>query len=177
MKIDQLEQIAREAGFTCFAPLDIKTIELKEEVRQMCADNVCHQYNKRWSCPPGCGTLEECRQRIGSYSYGILVQTVGEVEDSFDYDSMKEMESSHKKNFQRMLDILRQSCDHLLPLSAGACTCCEHCTYPDAPCRFPDRMTASMEAYGMIVLEVCKANGMQYYYGSDKIAFTSCFLL
>lgn len=32
-----------------------------------------------------------------------------------------------------------------------------------------------MEAYGM--LEVCKANGLGYYYGPDKIAYTSCFLL
>ena len=36
---------------------------------------------------------------------------------------------------------------------------------------------ASMEAYGLLVLEVCKANGLQYYYGSDKMAYNSCFLL
>ena len=38
-------------------------------------------------------------------------------------------------------------------------------------------MIASMEAYGMVVLEVCKANGLTYYYGADKMAYTSCFLL
>lgn len=27
------------------------------------------------------------------------------------------------------------------------------------------------------VLEVCKANGLTYYYGADKMAYTSCFLL
>ena len=34
-----------------------------------------------------------------------------------------------------------------------------------------------MEAYGLVVLEVCKANSLQYYYGADKMAYTSCFLL
>jgi hypothetical protein len=29
----------------------------------------------------------------------------------------------------------------------------------------------------MVVLEVCKANGLTYYYGPDKMAYTSCFLL
>ena len=29
----------------------------------------------------------------------------------------------------------------------------------------------------MLVLEVCKANGLQYYYGPDKMAYTSCFLV
>ena len=38
-------------------------------------------------------------------------------------------------------------------------------------------MISSMEAYGMVVLEVCRANGLQYYYGADKMAYTSCFLL
>ncbi|MEF2837758.1 MAG: DUF2284 domain-containing protein [Oscillospiraceae bacterium] len=49
--------------------------------------------------------------------------------------------------------------------------------HPDAPCRFPDKQIASMEAYGMLVLEICKSNGLQYYYGADKMAYTSCFLL
>ena len=29
----------------------------------------------------------------------------------------------------------------------------------------------------MLVMEVCKANDLQYYYGSNAIAYTSCFLL
>jgi len=179
MKIDmnKLEQIAKETGFTHTAPLDPDTIELRDEVRQMCADNVCRQYNKRWSCPPGCGTLDECRKQINEYTCGILVQTVGDIEDSFDYESMKETEELHKEHFQKMLELLRKEYDHILPLGAGACTICENCTYPAADCRFPDKKISSMEAYGMIVLDVCKANHMQYYYGSDKIAYTSCFLL
>jgi predicted metal-binding protein len=65
----------------------------------------------------------------------------------------------------------------VLALGAGCCTICRTCAYPDAPCRFPDRAVASMEAFGLLVLEVCKANGLQYYYGSDKMAYNSCFLL
>ena len=38
-------------------------------------------------------------------------------------------------------------------------------------------VASSMEAYGMVVMETCKANGMGYYYGPQSIAYTSCFLL
>ena len=65
----------------------------------------------------------------------------------------------------------------MLALGAGCCTQCAVCSYPDSPCRFPEKMVSSMEAYGMLVLEVCQKNGMAYYYGPNTIAYTSCFLL
>lgn len=177
MNYQPLSKLAEEAGFTAWAPLDISTIELKPEVRDMCAANACGQYGKRWSCPPGCGTLEECVQRLKGYTQGILVQTCGDIEDGFDFEAMMEIESDHKAHFSEMYERIRQSSGNVMALGAGCCTACAQCTYPGAPCRFPEKQVSSMEAYGMLVLEVCKRNGLTYYYGSDKIAYTSCFLL
>ena len=61
-------------------------------------------------------------------------------------------------------------------MGVGACSLCEECTYPDAPCRFPDRMATSMEACGLFVSKVCTDNGLAYNYGQGNMAFTSCFL-
>lgn len=177
MTYEQLTKLAEEAGFTAWAALEAATIELKPEVRDMCAANACGQYGKRWSCPPGCGTLEECTGRLTEYPHGILVQTSGEIEDGFDFEAMMEIEASHKEHFSKMHDALLEAGLPVLAIGAGCCTQCAKCTYPDAPCRFPEKMTASMEAYGMLVLEVCKKNGLPYYYGADKMAYTSCFLL
>ena len=90
---------------------------------------------------------------------------------------MMEIEADHKEHFSEMQEALRDAGIPVLAIGAGCCTVCGKCTYPDEPCRFPDKMVASMEAYGMVVLEVCKANGLTYYYGADKMAYTSCFLL
>ena len=177
MTYEQLSDLAKEAGFSACAPLDIATIELKPEVRDMCASNSCGQYGKRWSCPPGCGTLEECTTRLKKYDRGILVQTYGYVEDGFDFEAMLEIEADHKEHFLQMYEALQEAGKDVLAIGAGCCTQCARCTYPDTPCRFPEKMISSMEAYGMLVLEICKANGLQYYYGSDKMAYTSCFLL
>ena len=77
MNFKDLKQLCLSHGFTNVVPLACDTIELKPEVRQMCASDSCHKYNKCWSCPPGCGTLEECEQRVRKYKLGILVQTAG----------------------------------------------------------------------------------------------------
>ena len=177
MTYEQLAALAERSGFSAWAPLDTSTIELKPEVRDMCAVNSCGQHGKRWSCPPGCGTLEECAARLKGFTYGILVQTYGDIEDGFDFEAMMEIEAEHKSNFNEMYAVLRDNGKNVLAIGAGCCTQCVTCTYPDAPCRFPEKMTSSMEAYGMLVLEICKDNGLQYYYGSDKMAYTSCFLL
>ena len=177
MTYEQLTAIAQEAGFSAWAHLDAASIELKPEVRDMCAVNSCGQYGKRWSCPPGCGTLEECTKSIRAFSQGILVQTYGNIEDSFDFESMIEIEKEHKEHFHEMHEVLRETVAEVLALSAGCWTQCTKCTYPAEPCRFPEKYVASMEAYGMLVLEICKANGLHYYYGTEKMAYTSCFLL
>jgi predicted metal-binding protein len=54
---------------------------------------------------------------------------------------------------------------------------CKTCTYPDAPCRFPEKMSASMEALGMVVSDVCKDNNLPYYYGAGTLTFVGCVLL
>jgi len=177
MTYQQLAELAQKAHFSAWAALDAATIELKPEVRDMCAVNSCGQYGKRWSCPPGCGTLEECTDRLKGYTHGILVQTCGDIEDGFDFEAMMEIEADHKEHVMAMYETLRETGESVLALGAGCCTTCVKCTYPEESCRFPDKMIASMEAYGMVVLEVCKANGLQYYYGSEKMAYTSCFLL
>ena len=177
MNFCELEKLGLEAGFSHVVPLDRTTIEIKSEVREMCRTGNCGAYGKKWSCPPGCGTLEECKAQLEQYQWGILVQTVGPLEDSLDYESMMEIEARHKDHFAQLEKILRKSYPDMLALGAGGCTKCEICTYPDAPCRFPGQAFASMEAFGMLVLQVCKANNLTYYYGPNTMAYTSCFLL
>ena len=177
MDYSALELLAQKHGFTYTAPLDPKTIDVKMEVRQMCEANTCGRYNKCWSCPPGCGSLEEHRERVAGYNIGILVQTVGELEDNLDFEAMMDTEAAHKKHFLEFYAELRKLYPGMLALGSGSCTQCKPCAYPDAPCRFPEKMVSSMEAYGMLVTEVCKANNMRYNYGPCTIAYTSCYLL
>ena len=95
----ELLALAKSCGFTASAPLDPASIELKQAVRDMCKENTCGQYGKRWSCPPGCGNLEQCRTQLSGYSTGLLVQTTGAIEDSFDFEGIQAIEQQHKLHF------------------------------------------------------------------------------
>ncbi len=177
MDFERLKAEGLKAGFTHVALLDCSTMEVKQEVRDMCSSGQCKMYGTNWACPPACGTLEECQERIAAFRQGLLVQTVGELEDELDGEGMMEAQVRHKENFARFLAVLRQEYPDLLALGAGSCTVCAKCSYPDAPCRFPEKSVSSVESYGILVLQLCKDNHLEYYYGQDHIAYTSCYLL
>ena len=155
LDFERLKAEALEVGFSHAAPLDASTIQLREDVRAMCSANSCGAYGSNWSCPPACG----------------------EIEDSFDAEGIMEAQARHKEHFSALHEQLIGRWPNLLALSAGICTRCKQCTYPDAPCRFPQKRFSSMEAYGILVTDACRANGLAYYYGPGTIAYTSCFLL
>ena len=86
MTIEELKQLALDCGFHHVGDLDADTIEMHVEARDACAENKCHSYGKNWNCPPGCGTLEECSERVHSYKRGVIVETTGTMEDAFDFE-------------------------------------------------------------------------------------------
>ncbi len=177
LNYQELIGMGENAGFTHVAPLKVSTIQLMPEVRDMCAANTCGAYGKKWSCPPGCGDLETCRAKVQKYTEGILVQTVGTLEDEMDYEAMAETNQKHMETFLKFYEQLRPLYPEMLAIGAGGCKQCKTCTYPDQPCRFPEKLVIPMEAYGMLVSQVCKDNNLPYYYGKCTIAYTGCFLL
>lgn len=170
-------KLAENAGFEHCRKLNTAALRCMPEVRDMCAADKCGVYGRSWACPPACGSLEHCAKRIASYADGIIVQTVGELEDEFDLDGIAEAQKRHKRCFETLVRQVRLLSPDCLPLSAGNCTRCEVCTYPRSPCRYPKKRLSSMEAYGLLVSEVCSASGLPYYRGEKTISFTSCILI
>jgi predicted metal-binding protein len=175
--IDAVKELARECGFSYTGALDVSTIRVRTEVRDACAANKCNAYGKKWSCPPACGTLEECEARLRKYQRGLILQTSGELEDALDGEAMMQIAEDHGKHLDDFGAKLHDLFPKSLLIGAGACKRCETCTYPGAPCRFPDKMIASMEALGMVVSDVCKDNGLPYYYGPNTMTYVSCVLI
>ena len=169
--------LAWASGFTQVSELNVAALEFLPEVREMCAADRCQSFHRSWSCPPACGTLEEAAKTASGYQQGILVQSTATLEDEFDVETMQETEGVHKKRFYALSETVRQLYPDCLPMAAGACRICQTCTYPDAPCRFPEKLIPSMEAYGLFVSRVCEQSNTKYYYGPQTITFTSCILL
>ena len=174
---EALIQEALDSGFSQAGELDVGALAFLPEVRDMCSADRCHQYGKNWRCPPGCGSIEDAAKKAAAYSSGILVQTIGQMEDEFDYETIQESGDAHKANFAALAKALKGRWGDVLPMGAGACTLCAACAYPDAPCRHPEDSISSMEAYGLWVSRVCELSNLPYNNGKNTITYTSCYLL
>jgi predicted metal-binding protein len=174
-------KLAEELGFTHYGPLDPATIHPRHEVRDTCATDKCHLYGTNWSCPPACGTVDECAAQVAQYSHGILLQTTAQLEDEFDIETMQSAREEHAKRMKEFAKQFRglppcgEGKGQPLVFSVGHCEVCEKCAYPE-PCRIPGSAMSSMEAFGMVVSDVCQANDIPYYYGKGTLTYTACAL-
>lgn len=172
-----LTNLALEIGFEYSSEFGAGSLVFSHEVRDMCASGRCKRYGKCWSCPPACGSIETLEARARRFALCMLVQTVSPLDGDFDADGLKAAEEKHKRRF----DILARQAriithGEFLPMGAGSCTRCVKCTYPDKPCRHPDKLWPSMEAYGILVSDACKSAGLDYYHGTQTITYSSCIL-
>ena len=173
---NELLQLVQERGFSQYGILSTEGLQFRTEVREMCASDRCHLYGRSWKCPPACGSLEEIREEAKRFRKGIVLQMTGQMEDDYDIETMMETEVTLKKKVLALVEELKKQGYEVLPMSAGGCTLCKECTYPDAPCRFPDKAYPSMEAYGLVVSDCCTMAGVKYYYGPKTITFSACIL-
>lgn len=177
MTDNELLALADSCGFEHFGMLNVPALEFNPAVREMCSAGRCGMYGKCWTCPPGCGTLEEISAKVSAYHRGVLLQTTAELEDDFDVEAMMEAEKLQKARFLELVSRLRETYPSCLPMSSGACTVCPSCTYPDQPCRFPHLAIPSMESCGLVVSKTCEDSGMRYYYGPRTITYSACVLV
>ncbi len=175
--IDALVRRAEAFGFSHAGALNASLLRLRTEVRDMCAADKCKKYGRSWMCPPACGSLAENAEKLRAYRWGIIVQTTAQLEDDFDIETMQEAARLQGERFLAFRAQLVSDYPSLLPLGSGGCFFCEACTYPGAPCRFPDKAMPSMEAFGLLVSDVCADNGIPYYYGPGTLTYTGCYLL
>ena len=156
------------AGITAWSVIDTDQIVFSEEAHSLCAANRCGNYAKTWACPPAVGTLEECKVRVLAYRKAMVFSGVYELEDSFDLEGMRDGHRKFRAACEKLHNILRKP---YLLLGNEGCGLCTVCTYPDAPCRFPDRMISPVEGYGILVYELAKSAGISYRPRPNTVAY------
>jgi predicted metal-binding protein len=86
---------------------------------------------------------------------------------------MMEAGRIHKDISFEIHDIIKKTSCTSLMLGAGGCDICSPCSYPGEPCRFPEKTTASMEACGINVVDLCPKVGFKYINGADTVTYFS----
>ena len=158
-----------------YAFIEPQKLTFSAAVREACESNMCGRYGKCWTCPPGAGDWQKLRDHYMEYSHAFVYTTCHELEDSFDFEGMTSASKAHSELDDAFFDYLSENIDEPHELAgAGSCSLCgDACTYPDAPCRHPDRARRSMEACGMEVTTLAKDCGIHYMNGENTVTYFS----
>jgi predicted metal-binding protein len=175
-----LHDTIMRVGYDFIGSFNVRDLNPRQDVRDMCAADKCNAYDKSWACPPACGSLEQFASQFEQYTDGFLFQTVAQMADPLDWDGIEAAMKLHSSRSQVMLKEIDKLLDtgvKVMFMGAGTgCERCAECTYPDTPCRFPESLNPSMEAGGLLVSEVCELADVPYYHGQNTVAFCSCLL-
>ncbi len=148
--------------------IPVADIPFSEAVPEACRANRCGRYGTCWTCPPGTAGMEE---KIRKYRRAVVFSRKHDLEDSFDFEGM--MEGMGRA--RALLEDIRAALDRdgipYLALGCEGCNLCPNCTYPDAPCRHPDKATPSVEACGIHVVELSRKVGIRYNNGPDTVTY------
>ena len=162
---------AFETGF-----LSIADLAFEEEIRKYCVGNVCRCYNTTWACPPAVCTLEECRERCAAYDSMLLFNCKYLLKSSFDMKGMMAAMKEFKDLADRIDEKMRELPISFMILGNESCGRCKKCTWPDEPCRFPDKLHHSIEGYGFNVTKLAKAAGLHYNNGEKTVTYFGAVL-
>ena len=171
--MDALIQAALSAGAAKAVLIGGDRIVCDPAFREICRNNQCGCYGTCWVCPPEIGAIEDLIAQVNAYPGGMLYQTIGTLEDSFDIEGM--MEAGHRhalvsSGLQRMLPELLQK--PFLHLGCGGCHLCDSCAKRNGePCRHPESALPAMEGYGIDVYNTTKDTPLQYINGTNTVTY------
>ena len=99
---------------------DTDELVFTDRVRAVC-EMECPQYGKSWACPPGVGTVEECRARCLAYPHGLLVVTMTEVGDIADIDATLATREEHEEITRKVHHMMLDQGAEVYVLSTESC--------------------------------------------------------
>ena len=173
MNREVLEEKLAELPLYAYFFVDPKALEFSERVRWIC-ENECGRYGKSWACPPGVGTLEECRARCLSFENCLVIATITEVADIADIEETLATRGDHERITDQTADILRELGARPFVLSTESCALCPRCAILDGqPCRLPEKMHPCVESQGINVVPVLEENGLEFQFGCNVVTWIS----
>lgn len=176
MNYEAIEQELAELPLYIYAWVDPKNLEFSDRVRHICQTE-CAMYGKSWACPPGVGTVEQCKAKCLSYHKALLISSLTEVADIADLEATLATRRDHEDLTDRVGDILRAHGLEPYILSTEACAICGRCAILDGkPCRHPEKMHPCVESQGINIIPTLEENGLEFQYGQNVVTWVSLLL-
>lgn len=170
---ERLEAQLSELPLYIYAFIDPKKLEFSERIRWIC-ENECPMYGKTWACPPGVGSVSECKGKCLKFENCLMISTITEVYDIADIEATLATRPEHEKITNQVRDLMRQQGVNPYILSTEACSICERCAIADGmPCRMPGKMHPCVESHGINIIPTLEECGIEFQYGDNIVTWFS----
>ena len=131
-------------------------------------------YGKSWACPPGVGSLNQCKGKCLRHENCLLISSIVEVDDIADMEETLATRPEHEALTNEVADIMRELGAEPYILSTEACTICETCAILDGqPCRFPEKMHPCVESHCINVVPILESRGLEFQFGANVVTWVS----
>ena len=174
MNREILEQKLAQLPLYQYAFLRTEELVFTERVRRIC-EQECPMYGKTWACPPAVGSVEECQARCLQYPEALVLTTITEVSDIANLQETLDTRAPHEAVTREAAEFVKEQAEDVMVLSTEACAVCEHCAYPDAPCRHPDKLYPCVESHGILATDIAEKYGMDFFDGNIVTWFSIIF--
>ncbi len=138
--------------------------------RTLCEGNACGDYGRTWTCPPGIGTLEECKEYISGYDSAILVSCPFGLDEDF-----VEIKQVLQNVCRESKYILIDAGYEVYVLGDGGCNFCEKCAYPNS-CVDPIAQIPSISGFGIDMGEYLKQMDIELRFDTGEFALYGIIL-
>jgi len=173
MDKEKLEQQLLELPLYTYFYIDPQRLEFSDRIRYICQAE-CPRYGQSWACPPGVGSVEECKAKCMGYKECLVIGTITECSDIADIDETLATRPDHEAVTDQVSQLLRDMGVEPYILSTDSCAICENCTCPEGkPCRHPERMHPCIESHGINLIPTLEENGLEFQYGGNIITWYS----
>ena len=173
MDKERLEQQLSELPLYTYFYITPDQLEFSDRIRYICKTE-CPRYGKSWACPPGVGSVEDCKAKCLGYRECLVIGTITECNDIADIDETLATRPDHEAVTDQVQQMLRDMGVEPYILSTDSCAICENCTFPEGkPCRHQDRMHPCIESHGINIIPTLEENGLEFQYGGNILTWYS----
>ena len=168
-----LEAALSELPLYAYFYADPKSLEFSDRIRFICQAE-CPRYGQSWACPPGVGTVAECKARCLGYENCLMIGTITECDSIADMETTLATRPAHEAVTDQVAELLRQQGVEPFILSTDSCAICKECTCTaGVPCRHPEKMHPCVESHGINVIPVLEAEGIPFIYSDTTVIWYS----
>ena len=142
----------------------------KAAIEQQLAELPLFQYD--WIETSELVFSERVRYICLSYPEALMMTSITEVSDIANLEETLATRGPHEELTRQVRDMIAAQGVETRALSTEACAICQHCAYPDAPCRHPDKMFPCVESQGILVTDLAEKHGLDFMNGNIVVWFS-----